>query len=40
MTSGAVITEHDGGGGRSQTLQGLAVALPKLLDAGFRFVQP
>jgi peptidoglycan/xylan/chitin deacetylase (PgdA/CDA1 family) len=37
---GSIILEHDGGGNRSQTLQALTVALPRLLDAGFRFVQP
>jgi peptidoglycan/xylan/chitin deacetylase (PgdA/CDA1 family) len=37
---GSIILEHDGGGDRSQTLQALTVALPRLLDAGFRFVQP
>jgi peptidoglycan/xylan/chitin deacetylase (PgdA/CDA1 family) len=36
---GSIILEHDGGGDRSQTLQALTVALPRLLDAGFRFVQ-
>jgi peptidoglycan/xylan/chitin deacetylase (PgdA/CDA1 family) len=37
---GSIILEHDGGGDRSQTVQALAVALPRLLDGGFRFVQP
>jgi peptidoglycan/xylan/chitin deacetylase (PgdA/CDA1 family) len=37
---GSIILEHDGGGDRSQTLQALAEALPRLLDRGFRFVQP
>src|SRR3954471_4673787 len=37
---GSIILEHDGGGDRSQTLQALTIALPRLLDAGFRFVQP
>jgi peptidoglycan-N-acetylglucosamine deacetylase len=37
---GSIILEHDGGGNRAQTLQALTVALPRLLDAGFRFVQP
>jgi peptidoglycan/xylan/chitin deacetylase (PgdA/CDA1 family) len=39
-TPGSIILEHDGGGNRSQTLAALAVALPRLLDAGYRFVQP
>jgi peptidoglycan/xylan/chitin deacetylase (PgdA/CDA1 family) len=37
---GSIILEHDGGGNRSQTLEALTIALPRLLDAGFRFVQP
>ncbi len=37
---GSIILGHDGGGNRSQTVQALTVALPRLLDAGFRFVQP
>jgi peptidoglycan-N-acetylglucosamine deacetylase len=37
---GSIILEHDGGGNRSQTLQALTVALPRLLDQGYRFVQP
>jgi peptidoglycan-N-acetylglucosamine deacetylase len=37
---GSIILEHDGGGDRSQTLQALTVALPRLLDQGYRFVQP
>jgi peptidoglycan/xylan/chitin deacetylase (PgdA/CDA1 family) len=37
---GSIILEHDGGGDRSQTLQALSLALPRLLDAGYRFVQP
>jgi peptidoglycan/xylan/chitin deacetylase (PgdA/CDA1 family) len=37
---GSIILEHDGGGNRAQTLQALTVALPRLLDTGFRFVQP
>jgi peptidoglycan-N-acetylglucosamine deacetylase len=37
---GSIILEHDGGGDRSQTLRALTVALPRLLDQGYRFVQP
>jgi peptidoglycan/xylan/chitin deacetylase (PgdA/CDA1 family) len=37
---GSIILEHDGGGDRSQTLQALTLALPRLLEAGYRFVQP
>lgn len=37
---GSIILEHDGGGDRSQTVQALRVALPRLLDQGYRFVQP
>jgi peptidoglycan/xylan/chitin deacetylase (PgdA/CDA1 family) len=39
-TPGSIILEHDGGGNRSQTVAALGVALPRLLDAGYRFVQP
>jgi peptidoglycan/xylan/chitin deacetylase (PgdA/CDA1 family) len=39
-TPGSIILEHDGGGDRSQTLQALTIALPRLLDSGYRFVQP
>jgi peptidoglycan/xylan/chitin deacetylase (PgdA/CDA1 family) len=37
---GSIILEHDGGGDRSQTLAALTTALPRLLDAGYRFVHP
>jgi peptidoglycan/xylan/chitin deacetylase (PgdA/CDA1 family) len=37
---GSIILEHDGGGNRAQTVQALTVALPRLLDQGYRFVQP
>src|SRR3954466_10043995 len=36
---GSIILEHDGGGDRSQTVRALGVALPRLLDQGFTFVQ-
>src|SRR3954469_10175645 len=36
---GSIILEHDGGGDRSQTVRALGVALPRLLDQGYRFVQ-
>jgi peptidoglycan/xylan/chitin deacetylase (PgdA/CDA1 family) len=37
---GVIILEHDGGGNRQQTLQALAIVLPRLLDAGYTFAQP
>ena len=37
---GAIILEHDGGGNRQQTVDALGIALPRLIDAGYRFVQP
>ena len=37
---GSIILEHDGGGNRSQTVRALTLALPRLLDQGYRFVQP
>ena len=37
---GAIILDHDGGGNRQQTLDALTIALPRLLDAGYRFTQP
>ncbi|TML32471.1 MAG: polysaccharide deacetylase family protein [Actinobacteria bacterium] len=37
---GAIILDHDGGGDRQQTLDALTIALPRLLDAGYHFVQP
>jgi peptidoglycan/xylan/chitin deacetylase (PgdA/CDA1 family) len=37
---GSIILEHDGGGNRAQTIQALRLALPRLLDAGYHFVQP
>jgi peptidoglycan-N-acetylglucosamine deacetylase len=39
-TPGSIILEHDGGGNRTQTVEALTVALPRLLDAGYTFVQP
>lgn len=38
--TGSIILEHDGGGDRSQTVAALQQFLPRLLDAGYRFVQP
>ncbi len=38
--TGSIILEHDGGGDRSQTVAALAIVLPRLLDAGFRFCTP
>jgi peptidoglycan/xylan/chitin deacetylase (PgdA/CDA1 family) len=37
---GAIILDHDGGGDRRQTIDALTIALPRLLDAGYRFVTP
>lgn len=37
---GSIILDHDGGGDRQQTLDALTIALPRLLDAGYRFTQP
>jgi len=37
---GSIVLAHDGGGDRSQTYQALAIAIPRLLQAGYRFVQP
>jgi peptidoglycan/xylan/chitin deacetylase (PgdA/CDA1 family) len=37
---GSIILEHDGGGNRQQTVDALRIALPRLLDAGYRFTQP
>ena len=38
--TGSIILEHDGGGDRSQTVAALQQFLPKLIDAGYHFVQP
>jgi len=35
---GAIVLEHDGGGNRDQTVSALALALPRLLHAGYTFV--
>lgn len=35
---GQIVLMHDGGGDRSQTVQALRNALPKLVDDGFKFV--
>jgi peptidoglycan/xylan/chitin deacetylase (PgdA/CDA1 family) len=37
---GAIILDHDGGGNRAQTVDALAIALPRLLDAGYHFTSP
>ena len=37
---GSIILDHDGGGDRQQTIDALTIALPRLLDAGYRFTQP
>jgi len=35
--TGSIILEHDGGGNRSQTVAALKIAIPRLLDRGYRF---
>ena len=37
---GSIILDHDGGGNREQTVTALGIALPRLLDQGYRFVMP
>jgi peptidoglycan/xylan/chitin deacetylase (PgdA/CDA1 family) len=37
---GSIILEHDGNGNRQQTVDALTIALPRLIDAGYHFVQP
>ncbi len=36
--SGDVVLMHDGGGNRSQTVEGLRIALPQLVAQGYKFV--
>jgi peptidoglycan/xylan/chitin deacetylase (PgdA/CDA1 family) len=36
--TGSIILEHDGGGDRSETVAALKIVLPRLIDAGYRFV--
>ena len=38
--TGSIILEHDGGGNRAETVTALSIVLPRLLDAGYRFVTP
>ena len=38
--TGSIILEHDGGGNRSQTVAALKIAIPRLLDEGYRFAIP
>ena len=38
--TGSIILEHDGGGDRSQTVAALQQFIPRLLQAGYHFVQP
>jgi peptidoglycan-N-acetylglucosamine deacetylase len=38
--TGSIILEHDGGGDRSQTVAALKIAIPRLLDEGYRFTVP
>jgi peptidoglycan-N-acetylglucosamine deacetylase len=35
--TGSIILEHDGGGNRSETVAALKIAIPRLLDEGYRF---
>ncbi len=35
--TGSIILEHDGGGNRAQTVAALGIAIPELLEAGYRF---
>jgi peptidoglycan-N-acetylglucosamine deacetylase len=35
--TGSIILEHDGGGDRSETVAALKIAIPRLLDRGYRF---
>lgn len=37
---GSIILNHDGGGDRHQTVEALNIALPRLVDAGYRFILP
>ncbi|MGC9670614.1 polysaccharide deacetylase family protein [Planosporangium sp. 12N6] len=37
---GSIILDHDGGGNRQQTVDALTIALPRLLEAGYRFTHP
>jgi peptidoglycan-N-acetylglucosamine deacetylase len=36
--TGSIILEHDGGGDRSETVAALKIAIPRLLDRGYRFM--
>ena len=38
--TGSIILEHDGGGDRSQTVAALKIAIPRLIDEGYRFTVP
>jgi peptidoglycan/xylan/chitin deacetylase (PgdA/CDA1 family) len=38
VKAGSIVLNHDGGGDRSQTVAALREYLPRLLDAGYRFV--
>ena len=35
---GDVVLMHDGGGDRSQTIEALKIALPQLVEEGYKFV--
>jgi peptidoglycan/xylan/chitin deacetylase (PgdA/CDA1 family) len=38
--TGSIILEHDGGGDRSETVAALKIAIPRLLDEGYKFAIP
>jgi peptidoglycan/xylan/chitin deacetylase (PgdA/CDA1 family) len=38
--TGSIILKHDGGGDRSQSVAALRIYLPRLLEKGYRFVNP
>ena len=38
MKPGDVVLMHDGGGDRSQTIEALKIALPQLVEEGYKFV--
>lgn len=38
VTPGDIVLMHDGGGNRENTIEGLRIALPKLVQDGWEFV--
>ena len=38
VTPGDIVLMHDGGGNRKNTIEGLRIALPKLVQDGWKFV--